>query len=233
MSNPAMKALLVLAAAIILTGCVRSVDHPIYPTCAWIEEDDRSLDLAKFSNRRHLRFDAETAEDVSIRWADQRFHLLPEWGPRQNECMETLFQGVAKQHGVNVATVRQYSRKRDVVVDAAVVLSFGVVYAVAAYILAGRIRRRFPPDEHGFWVMTVAMAIGLGLVGVMLGGLWSIVVEEFRIGSGHLSYRMDLIPVRQHWAVMWVCWFMVFMLAGLVRFRTTQPPVVYTQGPRL
>jgi cytochrome bd-type quinol oxidase subunit 1 len=131
--------------------------------------------------------------------------------------MEPLFQGVAKQHGVDVSVVRQYSRERDMVVDVPVILSFGVVYAVVAYVFAGRIRRRFPPGEPDFWVMTIAMAIGVSLVGLLAGGLWSIVIETVRLNSGHLSYRMNRIPFRQHWAMIWICAFIVFVSAALIR----------------
>ena len=142
-----MKRLLLLVLSINVGSCARPGDHPISPTCEWTEDDSRSLNLTRLSDRRHLRFDAVTAEDVAIRWGDQHFHLLPEWDQRVGECMETLFQGVARQHGVDVTTVRQYSRQRDVVVDAAVILSIGVVYAVVAYIFAGLIRRQFPPNR--------------------------------------------------------------------------------------
>jgi hypothetical protein len=212
-----MKRLLLIVVSITLAGCATPGDHPISPNCVWSEEDSHSLDLTKASDRRHLRFDAVTAEDVAIRWADKNFGLLPEWDQRCAECMETLFSGVAKQHGVDVGTVRQYSRERDVVVDTAVILSFGILYAVVAYIFAGRIGRRFPPGEPGFWVMTLTMAVGVSLVGMMIGNLWSIVIEEFRMNSGHLSYRMNRIPWRQHWAVLWVCGFIIFGLAALMR----------------
>ena len=223
-----MKRLLLIVVSITLAGCARPVDHPISPNCVWSEEDSRSLDLTKTSDRRHLRFDAVTAEDVAIRWADKNFGLLPEWEQRCGECMQTLFQGVAKQHGVDVATVRQYSRERDVVVDAAIILGFGILYAVVAYIFAGRILRRFPPGEPGFWVMTLTMAVGVSLVGMMIGSLGAIVIEEFRMGSGHLSYRMNRIPWRQHWAVLWVCGFIVFGLAALIRRRSTKNELAAT-----
>jgi hypothetical protein len=129
-----MKRLLLLIATITLAGCARPGDHPINPNCVWIEEDSRPLDLTKVSDRRHLRFDAVTAEDVSIRWADVRFHLRPEYGQKRDACMQTLFQGVAKQHGVDVAVVRQYSMERDLVVDAAVIISFGILYVFVAYL---------------------------------------------------------------------------------------------------
>ena len=219
-SNSSMKRLLLLLVlSIALGACARPGDHPISPNCEWIEADSRSLDLTRVWDRRHLRFDAETAEDVAIRWGDHHFHLLPEWDRRVGECMETLFQGVARQHHVDVATVRQYSRQRDIVVDAAVILSIAVVYAVVAYIFAGRILRQFPPDEAGFWVMTLTLAVGVSLVGVLAGGLWSIAVENIRLNSGHLSYRMNRIPFREHWAVVWACGFIVFALTALLRSR--------------
>lgn len=213
-----MKRLVLLIVSLTLAGCARPGDHPISSNCVWDEEDSRSLDLTKISDRRHLYFDAVTAEDVAIRWSDRHFHLLPEWEQRVGQCMETLFVGVAEQHHVDVSIVRQYSRERDMVVDIPVILSFGVVYVVVAYVFAGRIRRRFPEGEPGFWVMTIAMAIGVSLVGVLAGGLWSIVIEEIRMNSGHLSYRMNRIPFRRHWAVIWACAFIVFALAALTRY---------------
>jgi hypothetical protein len=214
-----VKRLLLLLATITLAACTRPGDHPISSNCVWSEEDGRSLDLTQHSDRRHLRFDAVTAEDMAIRWADKYWGHLPEYDQRCNECMESLFHGVAKNHGVDAGTVRQYSRNRDLVFDAALILSFGILYAVVAYGFAGRIRRRFPPGEPGFWVMILAMAIGVSLVGVMVGNLSSIVVETLRLNSAHLSYRMNRIPWRRHWAVLWVCGFAIFWLAALIRSR--------------
>lgn len=218
-----MKRLLLLIATITLAGCARPGDYPISLNCVWNEDDTRSLDLTKTFDRRHLRFDAVTAEDMAIRWADKYFGHLPEWEQRCDQCMATLFDGVAKQHGVDVAIVRQYSLERDGILDAATILSFAGLYALAAYILAGRLRRRFPPGEPGFWVMTLTLAVGVSVVGVAVGSLWSIVIETFRLNSGHLSYRMDRIPFRQYWAGLFLCGFIVFMLVTLIRSRFTTP----------
>ena len=214
-----MKRLLLLTATVILTGCVRPGDHPISPNCVWSETDRRSLDLTKLSDRRHLRSDAVTAEDMAIRWADKHFGHRPEWDERCAECVETLFQGVANHHGLDIALVRQYSQDRDVFADAPVLVSFGIVYIFAVYLLMGRIIRRFPPGEPGFSIMTSAMAVGVSLVGVLVGGLWSIVIEEFRLNSGHLSYRMNRIPFRSHWVMLFICCFLVFGLVALIRSR--------------
>ena len=219
MSNLRMKRLLLLVVTITLAGCVRPGDHPISTSCTWTEDDNRSLDLTRISDRRHLRLDAATAEDMAIRWADKYHGHLPEWEQRCGECMDTLFAGVAKQHGVDLTVVRQYSRERDVVVDIAIILSFGILYTVVVYFYVGRIRRRFPPGEPGFWVMTLTMAVCVSLVGVMVGNLWSIVIESWRLNSWHISFRMGRIPLRQHWVVLFVWGFLIFALVALIRSR--------------
>jgi len=210
---------LLLACLISLMVQTRPGDHPISSNCTWVEDNSRPLNLANRADWTHLRDDAVTAEDVAIRWADRYFGHRSEWDARQNECMEALFDGVAKHHGVDVALVRQYSVGRDVVLDSATILGLGVLYTLVAYVFAGRIRRRFPSGEPGFWVMTITMAIGISLAGVMIGSLWSIVIEEVRFNSGHLSYRMNRIPFREHWVVLFFCGFVIFVLASLVRSR--------------
>ena len=74
--------------------------------------------------------------------------------------METLFHGVATHHRIDVARVRQYRLDRDLVMDSIVILSFAVLFAIAAYGLAGLMRRRLPPDERGvLLIATVAVSI--------------------------------------------------------------------------
>jgi hypothetical protein len=215
----------ILLVIIIITfnGCARPGDHPVSPTCEWTESDHRTLNLTTFADRRHLRFDAVTAEDMAIRWADQRFPHQPQWDERCQECMEMVFTGVAKTHGVDVATVRHYSRERDVLVDAAVILGFGFIYALVAYSFAGRLRQRFPPGEPGLWVMAVTMAAGVSLVGVLIGIFGSIIVETYRLNSAHLSFRMFRIPFREHWVILFIGGVMIFISTALLRYYKTPP----------
>ena len=147
------------------------------------------------------------------------FGHRPEWDRQQNECMQTLFQGIATHHGVDVATVQQYSMEREIIVDAAVIFGFSVLYLFAGYIFTGRIRRQFHDDDTGFWIMTLTMAAGVSLAAVMVGILGSIVIETFRLNSVHLSYRMNRIPFRQHWAMLFACGCIVFGLVALLRSR--------------
>lgn len=214
-----MKRIILLATIVILTGCARPGDHPISENCAWIEEDNRVLNLQNVWDRRHLRFDAATAEDVAIRWADKHFSHQPEWDRRCAECLASLFSGLANQHRVEVAVVRQYGQDRDIVVDSVVILGFAVVYAFVAYFIAGRIHRRFPSEEPGYLVMTISMSLGVGLVAVLVGGLWSIAIETLRINTVHLSYRMNRIPLRQHWVVSYLTSIIIFGIAAIIRYR--------------
>jgi hypothetical protein len=214
-----MNRLLLLLATIILVGCARPGDHPISSNCIWNEQDNHSLDLTRIADRRHLRSDAATAEDMAIRWADKNFGHLPQWDQSCAECMRTLFQGVAQQHGVDVAIVRQYSRDRDPIVDIAVFVSFCILYVLVAYIFAGRVLQRFPDYDSSFWIMTLVMAAGVSLVAVMVGNLGSIVVESVRLNSWHLSFRMSRIPFRHYWFMLFVCGFVLFGIVAWMRSR--------------
>ena len=47
-------------------------------------------------------------------------------------------------------------------------------------------------------VMTALAALAVSVVGVLAGELWSLMLEDRRVGNGHLSYRVDRIPWTQH-----------------------------------
>jgi len=200
----------------------RALDLAIIPLVRIVFGPKRTIvpyNLENAADRRHLRYDAITAEDMAIRWADQYYGHKPEWDDRQNECMDALFRGLAGHHRVEVSLARQYRLDRDIILDTIVFVGFGVLYAAAAYIFAGRIRRRFPPSETGFWIMTIIMAVGVSLVGVLVGNVGAITLETLRLNSVHLSYRMDRIPWRQHWPELLLGGFIIFGLAAVIRSR--------------
>ena len=114
--------------------------------------------------------------------------------------MASLFEAIGKNHGVTREQVRQSLAHRPVIPDLAVNLSFALVYGLAASWMARRLWRRYPPDEG--WVPGVALAVitaaFASAAGVLLGEVWSQTAESIRIGSGHLSYRVNRIPWSQH-----------------------------------
>jgi hypothetical protein len=213
--------------AISLGGCVRPGDHALGPNCEWAEpEVHRSLDLQDTADQRHLLYDATTAEDLAIRFAtehagprSERFAGSLEYRRLMQQCMESLFKGVSDHHDLDLELVREYASRRSFVVDGAVIAAFGALYMLMAYSTAGMIVRRFSSDEIGAVVVTVAVvSLGVSAVSVMLGQLWSIWIEILRVGTGHLSYRTERIPLVQHPAVFFVCGVALFWALAALRY---------------
>jgi hypothetical protein len=50
----------------------------------------------------------------------------------------------------------------------------------------------------------------------------SIIIEELRMNSGHLSFRMNRIPFRAHWAILFAAGMIIFILAALLRYYKKQ-----------
>ncbi len=96
------------------------------------------------------------------------------------------------------------------------------MYAGVAYFFAGRIGQRFPPGEPGFWVMALTLSVGISLIGVLVGMFGSIIVEGLRMNSGHLSFRMNRIPFRAHWIVLFAGGVITFILAALLNYYKKQ-----------
>jgi hypothetical protein len=47
--------------------------------------------------------------------------------------------------------------------------------------------------------------------------------KTIRLNSVHLSYRMNRIPFRQYWPILFVGFFFAFGLVALLRSRVTAP----------
>jgi hypothetical protein len=52
----------------------------------------------------------------------------------------------------------------------------------------------------------------------------SIIVEGVRLNSGHLSHRMNRIPFRQYWVALFFFGVVMFLLAALIRSRSSRRP---------
>jgi hypothetical protein len=113
---------------------------------------------------------------------------------------------------------------RSLVIDLAVIFPFLLLYGLLATWLTGWLRRRYPPEDS----MTAALAMGLfcslvfGVGGLMLGEEWSLMAESLRVGTGHLSYRVDRLPWAHHRIGFLVLCAGLFWLAAAVRFRVRQ-----------
>jgi len=207
-------------------GCTRR--DPRNSNCEWPQETARPLDLSQSAQQRHLSDDAQLAEDLAIRYADSHrgprsghFEGFDEYRQTRDRCMTALFEVIGNNHTVAREQVRQSLGHRRTSLDLAVILSFAVLYGFAASGLAGQIWRRFPPAEE--WiagaVATLLTSAVISMAGVLLGELWATSVENLRIGSGHLSYRVNRIPWVQHRLGLFVGGVVLFCIIAGLRYR--------------
>jgi hypothetical protein len=121
--------------------------------CKWPTEVARhSLDA------RHLSADAEFAEDLAIRYGDVHHGLRTPgyvsgeaYVAARDQCMQTLFKQIARDHGVPVGLVSDALGRNRAYIDAAVNLPFVLLYCFAAVTMGRMIWLRYPPIQHG-WV---------------------------------------------------------------------------------
>jgi hypothetical protein len=176
----------------------------------------------------HVSEDAEFAEDLAIRYADvhhgQRtpyFVSAGDYNAARDRCVATLFEQVAKEHGVPAERVYSSLGHNRPYFDLAEVLPFAVLYCFLAAAGARLIWRRYPPAEG--WIPSVVMmsvlSIGFAVAGTMLGEVWSWFVEGYRVGNPHMSYRAQRLIWSRHPAVVLGGAFVLFWLAAVVARR--------------
>ena len=207
-----------------LAGCTRGMSHPGEINCDWAEQDDRTLNLGNAADRRHLRHDAIVAEDLAIGHADsnvgRKSAALPEgYDRRRDRCMASLFSRISARHGIGVDVVAEYRLRRNRLADTAVIGTFGLLYLGVSYLVAGRIVRRFQSERLPTALAVAVVSVGLAWAGMMLGEVWSILIEVARLGRGHLSYRTARIPWVQHRATLFVIALIAFHLIAAFRYR--------------
>lgn len=214
-----------LVISLALAGCVRREGRN--SDCIWPEVNARPLDPSRGDDARHLREDVELAEDLAVRYMDaqrrsQSAQLRPgQPGEVMNTCRNSLLKQISTSHNVSPREVVQFFGRRSLTIDFMVILPFFLLYALLAMLLAGWLLRRYPPDES----MTAAIAmsflcsLAFGVGGLLLGEQWSITAESIRVGTGHLSYRVERLPWVQHRIGFFVLCVAVFWSAAVVWFR--------------
>jgi hypothetical protein len=139
--------------------------------------------------------------------------------------MGTLFEQLAKEHGVPVERVYSSLGQNRGSIDVAENLPFLRLYCLAAVAAIRMIWRRYSPAEEG-WVTGATMILLLSLAfavgGTMMGRLWSGIAEQFRIGNGHGSYRGQRLPWSRHETALFAGVFILFWLAATEVTRRTR-----------
>lgn len=218
-------------------GCVRRDGRNA--DCKWPTEIS-----GHSADPRHLSADAEFAEDLAIRYADVHFGLRTPnfvsgevYVAARDRCMGSLFEQIAKEHGVPVGRVSGALGRNRTNIDVAENLPFVLLYWFAAIVLARLIWRRYPPAEHG-WIPGAIMALFLSLAfavgSTMLGELWALCAESWRIGNGHMSYRAQRLWWVEHRPEIFAGAVTVFWLtaAAAARRMRSNDPSVSVRAPR-
>jgi hypothetical protein len=157
----------------------------------------------------------EFAEELAIEYMDA--HHGPRSGNFQsqqtasqtlNACLSTLAEQIGKSHNIPPRELLNFFGRRSLPVDIAASLPFILLYCVLAAVLGDWVRRRYPPEDG--WMATLIMVTlcssACGVCGMLLGEQWSTLAENIRVGTGHLSYRMDRLPwVRYHVSFFVLC----------------------------
>jgi hypothetical protein len=212
-----------IALACLVSGCINRPG--MNAECRWPAEPSRSLDPRNVADVRHLRGDLEVADELVIRYRDEKGGRRPRsilgiqvrtgasGRPRDAdaaECRGRLNASIASVHNVSsdqIATGRSQLANRGW--DLSVTLPVLVFYAVVARVAQRRLNREF--REGGVaarMIATLVVSIAVAVVVVIVGGLWSGISEIVRVGNEHLSFRASRIA----WASRAPVWFVLTMV---------------------
>ncbi len=148
--------------------------------------------------------------------------------------MARLFQIVGSNHGVTEEQIRWHLAHRPTELDVAVILTFIALYCVGATLIVRRVcwRNADHQETSGWLVMIVYTSIIASVVGVLLGEVWSDLMENIRLGNGHLSYRLERVPWSHHRLGMFVGGVVLFWLLAAIdhRGRSTTLGVWWTSA---
>lgn len=191
--------------------------------CEVPAEPPRPLHLDRFADRAHLRAEAATAESWAMAYADvspARRQGLGLYREVHEHCMATLFARISQTHLIDVGTVREYAQQRDILFDTAVLLVFFVAYLLTSYQIVGVVLYRFSQDERfALAAALIIVSVVTVIVAMVIGDLWSVGAEMFRVGNGHLGDRTERVLWRQHGSAITATAFGVFWLVAALRAR--------------
>jgi len=192
-ASPARPILIAaLTLSLYTTGCMRRDGRN--SDCRWPSET-----TTHSATGQHLSEDSEFAEDLAIRYADVHHGLRTPYyvsgeayDAARNRCVDTLFEQIAKEHGVPVEQVSSSLGRNRATIDVAESLPFVLLYVFVVAVIVRMNWRRYAPDEQG-WTPGIIMALFLSLAfaagGTLLGEVWFWFMEGYRIGNAHMSYR--------------------------------------------
>jgi hypothetical protein len=222
----------ILSLCFILPVCVAETSGPD-AMCKWPGDSTGRLDPNNPDQSAHLSHDAGKAEYIAIRYADGHSRpgfavgkTMADYIQTRDGCMAALFQEIATDHYVTPRQVRDSAgTHRRASLDAMVMLSFGILYAMFVNRFVRGIWRRFPPRQDLLAGILATVVIGpvAGVLGEVLGELWAWKAETLRVGYGHLNLLEERIPWGHHRTELFVLATALFWMFSWLRYRDAEP----------
>lgn len=135
--------------------------------------------------------------------------------------MTQLFAAVASEHNVTTADVRRALDHRPLAMDLAIAVPFVLLYIAGAYAIISRLYEKNADGTTSLrsLVMAIYVSIITSAAAVLLGEAWTGILETFRLGNGHLSYRTSRLPWSHHFPSLFIGALVLFWCLLMIRQR--------------
>jgi len=144
-----------IAVCCLLVTSIGCVNAPRGAGCEWPDEPSVVLDLGATVQCRHLNADVRSAEEIAIRHADRtrgvrsgHYAGPDEYHSARTRCFAALAGEISVRHQVPPSQVAGAVGQRDRRLDAAVLIVFAALFAIAANALCRELFTRFPADNR-------------------------------------------------------------------------------------
>jgi hypothetical protein len=178
------------------------------------------LNLRYPTDQRHLRDDAQFAEELAIRYSDRlrKAQGFVDAHEKRDEWMAQLLAQIAALHQVNTDEVIHAASERDTVLDFILVcLPMAIFLGLFAYHLCGGIFRSIDSKASMTLVIFIASVLA-SACGVLVGEMWALAVETLRIGNAHLSFRTARIPWSNERGYVFAVGLVIFWLIAVFQY---------------
>lgn len=206
---------------LIAAGCLPR--DRLNSTCDWTDDSAGALDLRRDADRKHLELDAAIAEEIGVRYGDsfRGAVSLDETGRKTEQCTNAALARIVKLHGVALSKVQAARGVRKRWLDVfTIFVPLVLLFALAADLITRRIDRGFDPEERVPKILSLAaLAPVSGILALMLGQIWEIQVDVFRLRNPHLSYRTFRLPIQAHHLQAWTFAVVLFIAVASLRYR--------------
>jgi hypothetical protein len=231
-----------LAFALATAACINRPGMNL--ECHWPTEPKRPLDLRNAEHLAHLAADIEVADELVVRYRDEMIGRRPRpWlriqvrtrmsspppadsppAEHAKACRARMTEAIVATHSVTSSQLADVTQRlADRGADLPVTLPVFLLYGFVVHVVGRSMRSRIVDETRAVQLAAVFLvSIAIAAAVVIVGGVWSGVIEIVRVGNEHLSFRASRIgwPRRAPvWFLATMIGFWAFAAVGLLRRR--------------